>query len=65
MQRRNVWFPDPLVVRTEEIATEMDIKFAEVVRRALEKFVEQRDQEKQKRPSTLYIKRADHEGNAG
>lgn len=47
MQRRNVWFPDPLVERAEKIAVEMDIKFPDVVRKALEKFVEQREQEKQ------------------
>ena len=47
-KRRNLKFPDPLTERAEKIAEEMDIHFAEVVRQALMKFVEQYEQQKER-----------------
>lgn len=40
MQRRNVWFPDPLAEEGERVAKERDLKFADVVRKALEEYLE-------------------------
>ena len=47
-KRRNLTFADPLTERAEKIAEEMDIRFADVVRKALEKFVEQHEQQKER-----------------
>lgn len=43
MQRRNIQFPDPLIERADKIAADMDIKFTELARRAVEEFVERRE----------------------
>lgn len=43
MQRRNIVFPDPLIERAEKIADDMDIKFTELARRAVEEYVERRE----------------------
>lgn len=44
MQRRNIHFPDPLVDRAEKIAARNGVKFPDVVRRALEEYVERHEQ---------------------
>ena len=48
-KRRNLTFADPLTERAEKVAEEMDIRFADVVRKALEKFVEEYEQKRQSR----------------
>lgn len=44
MQRRNIAFPEPLLVRAEKIAKDSGVKLPDIVRRALEEFVERREQ---------------------
>jgi len=39
MQRYNVRFPDPLVERGMELARRKDVKFQDVVRAALERYL--------------------------
>ena len=39
MQRRNIHFPDPLVADAEKIAEKKGVKFTDVVRSALERYV--------------------------
>lgn len=49
MQRRNIQFPDPLIERAEKVAEDLDLKLPEIIRRALEDFVERHERSRQKR----------------